>query len=142
MAITIMIQEDGIDQGETFTVSFECDNEDWEEECYQLGCKVARKVAIRILEAMEERLFQQRPKDWEVEDTKKRTRVTRFGEIPVWRRLYKDEKGNYYLDFVTLERRIQMKSPFLWERPPGRDAQNRVLEHSPTNVTKSSYTTH
>ena len=110
MAITIMMQEDGVDQGETLTVSFECDDEDWEEECYQLGCKVAREVAIRVLGTMEERLFQQRPKDWEVEDTKRRTRVTRFGEIPVWRRLYKDEEGSYhflldeYLNWITYRR--------------------------------------
>lgn len=45
MAITIIIKEDGVKQEKTLTL--ECDNEDWEERCYAVGCAVARELAVR-----------------------------------------------------------------------------------------------
>ena len=96
MAITIIIKEDGAKQAKTFTLECECDNEDWEERCYQLGCAVARELAVRRLSIIEERLFQQRPRSWEVEGFRQRTRVTRFGKITVRRRLYKADEGVYH----------------------------------------------
>jgi hypothetical protein len=65
----------------------------WEEESYQIGCGAARQAALRRLEEIEKWLFQNYPQSWHVEGTRPRTLVTRFGEITLKRRLYKDEKG-------------------------------------------------
>ncbi len=66
---------------------------DWEQASYQVGCEVARQEALRRLQEIEERIFQNYPHSWHVECSRKRTLVTRFGEITIKRRLYKDEKG-------------------------------------------------
>lgn len=71
-------------------------DEDWEERCYQLGCKVARGVATRYLEDKAEQLDKERPAGYRVKNTKERTLVTRFGDITFRRRLYQDRKGEYH----------------------------------------------
>jgi hypothetical protein len=68
----------------------------WEEVCYQKGCAKAREEAQQYLQALGERLHQQRPRGWEVRDWRERTLVTRFGEIRVRRRFYQDQEGNYH----------------------------------------------
>lgn len=69
---------------------------EWEEECYQQGCVLARQEAIKRLQEMEEKLFCYRPCSWRVEGFRERTLVTRFGEITIRRRLYRDEKEGYH----------------------------------------------
>jgi hypothetical protein len=69
---------------------------DWEQECYQKHCANARQDAVQRLTVLEERLFQQRPSSWKVEGFRSRTIVTRFGEVRVRRRLYRDEQGKYH----------------------------------------------
>ena len=69
---------------------------EWEEECYQKGCALARQEAIKRLKEIEERLFQHRPCSWRIEGFRKRTLVTRFGEVTISRRLYRDEEENYH----------------------------------------------
>jgi len=93
MAMTIIIKDDDGKQVETTLDFDEHHDRDWEEVCYQLGCAVAREVAIRWLKVIEEGLFQKRSKNWEIEGFRKRIRVTRFGKFNIWRRLYNDEKG-------------------------------------------------
>lgn len=90
---------------------------DWEAECYQYGCKAAREEAIRRLKAIDDRLFQQRPKSWKVEGSYKRTLVTRFGDLTVRRRLYQDDEGNYHflLDEYLNWQPYQQASPSLTE---------------------------
>ena len=49
----------------------------WEEECYQYGCRMAQQEALRRLSEIEERLSAFHPKDWHIEGFRKRTIVTR-----------------------------------------------------------------
>jgi hypothetical protein len=68
----------------------------WEKESYREGCEVARQRALKHLEEIEERLYQARPTSWKVIGWRERTLVTRFGELRIKRRLYRDEKGGYH----------------------------------------------
>lgn len=90
---------------------------DWEKECYQIGCETARKEALKRLKAIEERLFENYPSTWHVEGSRKRTMVTRFGEITITRRLYKDEKGvsHFLLDEYLRWQPGQLATPNLQE---------------------------
>jgi hypothetical protein len=45
MAITIIMKKDDGDQVEMTLGPECCDDTDWEEVCYQIGCKVARRLA-------------------------------------------------------------------------------------------------
>ena len=67
----------------------------WEEESYRIGCEAARREAEERLSRMEEELFAGKPAGWRVEGWRVRTLVTRFGEVSVRRRLYRDESGKY-----------------------------------------------
>lgn len=88
MAMTIIIKDDDGKQVE-MTVDFdEYHDREREEVCYQLGCAIARKVAVRWLKVMEAGLLQERSRKWETEGFHKRIRVTRFGKFGIWRRLY------------------------------------------------------
>jgi hypothetical protein len=96
MTIQIIVKEDIGDQVEmTLDPSCYADSE-WEEVCYQIGCAVARELANDWLDIMDESLKQSRPKSMKVEKFCKRTLVSRFGEVTVWRRLYRDDKGKYH----------------------------------------------
>jgi hypothetical protein len=68
----------------------------WEDVCYRIGCARARQEAEERLQALEQRLDQQRPGEWQVEGWRERTLVTRFGEIRVRRHLYRDPQGQYH----------------------------------------------
>lgn len=74
----------------------QCDDLEWEKDSYQEGCALARRLAIKRLEGIEERLYQNHPASWEVIGFRGRTFVTRFGELRINRRLYRDEKGSYH----------------------------------------------
>ena len=69
---------------------------DWEKESQQEGYAISRERAIQRLVAIEERLFQNHPPDWESKDFKERTLATYFGDITISRRLYQDEQGGYH----------------------------------------------
>jgi hypothetical protein len=87
MAVTSITQSEPSCQGEA---------ESWEDTCYRLGCARARQEAEERLRALEQKLDQQRPREWQVEGWRERTVVTRFGEIRVRRRLYCDPGGVYH----------------------------------------------
>ena len=95
MAVKIIIQDGAGDQIEKFTLT-ELDAKGWEEQCYQIGCKVARKVCTLLLSSLEEGLFQSRPQGCRVVGFRKRKLVTRFGDVRFDRRLYKDSEGKYH----------------------------------------------
>lgn len=97
MAMTIIVKEDDGDQVE-ITLDPEChDDGEWEEVCYQIGCSVARELATRWLGAIGERLHQEHSESMQVECFCERTLMSRFGEVTVRRRLYRDDKDEYHL---------------------------------------------
>jgi len=96
MAVTIIMRKDDGDQVEMTLDPESCDDSDWEEVCYQMGCRVARKLATWLLGFMEERLHQEHPQDMQMENFCERTLVSRFGEVTVSRRLYQDANGEYH----------------------------------------------
>ena len=89
----------------------------WEEECYQIGCEVARDQAHARLSAVEERLDNQRPSGWKLEGWRKRIVMTRFGEVTINRRVYRDQDGCYhaYLDEHLGLPKGQLATPSLTE---------------------------
>ena len=89
----------------------------WEEECYQIGCEVARDQAYGRLSAVEERLQKERPLGWEVQGWGKRVVLTRFGEVTGIRGLYRDQQGTYhmYLDEYLGWSQGQSATPSLTE---------------------------
>lgn len=93
MATDRLTEHEGHYQGSVFEDE---QGYDWEERSYQKGCEVARDEAERQLCLMEEDLFRQRPSEWKVVSWQERTLLTRFGEIRVRRRLYRDESGTYH----------------------------------------------
>ena len=95
MAMKIVLLDQDKNQVETL-LSIEIQDGDWESESYQIGCNAARAIATRLVEKMEEGLFQNRPSGLRVKDIRKRTLLTRFGHITVSRRLYQDEQGKYH----------------------------------------------
>jgi hypothetical protein len=93
MAVIIIIADENGNQLEK--INPEIKSENWEEECYQIGCKVAKTVASQYLQETEQKLFDERDKALRVKDIKQRTILTRFGEIAIQRRLYRNKKGEY-----------------------------------------------
>jgi len=69
---------------------------EWEQDCYQKGCTLARQEAMIRLSEIDKRLFQNYPTGWEIEGFRERTLMTRFGEVTIRRRLYRDEEGGYH----------------------------------------------
>jgi hypothetical protein len=70
--------------------------ESWEEESYRIGCEAARREAQKRLSRLEYDLFAGKPTGWRVEGWRERTLVTRFGEVKVKRRLYRDKNGKHH----------------------------------------------
>ena len=89
----------------------------WEQESYQIGCALARQEALRRLQAIEARLFKALPLSWHVIANKERTLVTRFGEITLKRRLYRDDQGrtHFLLDEALGLSAYQLATPSLQE---------------------------
>jgi len=96
MAIEIIAQDEHGNQIKKVELNTALSPEDWEEQLYKLGCKLISEVCVFLLEHMEESLFQSRPKDLPVVGFRKRTLVTRFGDITFDRRLYTDSEGEYH----------------------------------------------
>ncbi len=116
MAMKIIIEYDNEKQVE---ISVELDEDkNWEEVCYQIGCKVAREVAMLWLKAMEEVLHQHKEKSLRVECRRSRIRVTRFGKFSIRRRLYIDSHGNYRF---LLDEHLNWL-PYKWSTPSLRKA--------------------
>jgi Uncharacterised protein family (UPF0236) len=93
----------------------ERNDQHWEADCYQLGCRLARQEAVHRLEALEHRLHAQCPRTWKAKGWAKRTLVTRFGEIRIRRRLYQGKAGAYHclLDEYLGWSKAQVATPSL-----------------------------
>jgi hypothetical protein len=115
MAIMIILQDEHGNQIEKTELTTEVNPEDWEEQYYQICCKLIRKACTLILSALEEKLFQSHPLDWRVIGFRERTLVARFGDITVKRCLYMDSKGEYHflLDEYMDWKRNQSATPSL-----------------------------
>ena len=96
MAMMIILQDEHGNQIEKTELTAEVNPEDWEEQYYQICCKLIRKACTWLLWKLEEKLFQSHPLDWRVIGFRERTLVTRFGDITVRRRLYMDREGEYH----------------------------------------------
>lgn len=90
---------------------------DWEEECYQEGCAYAREQAQRRLSALDDQLLGDKPRGWTTLGFRERTLVTRFGDVVVRRRMYRDDAGQtrYRLDEALMWKPYQQASPSLTE---------------------------
>jgi hypothetical protein len=95
----------------------------WEKECFEIGCKAARQEYLKRIEELEARLYQDHPRDLEIEGFKERTIATSFGEITLKRRLYKAKKGGYHF---LLDEYLEL-SPYQLATP---DYQERVVEQA------------
>ena len=69
---------------------------EWEGKIFQQVCEQGQREAVVYLDGLEDALFQQRPAGWEVVGFRERMLVTRFGEVHIRRRLYRDESGSYH----------------------------------------------
>ena len=96
MAIEIIAQDEHGNQIEKVVLDTEMDPENWEEQYYQIGCRLISQICMLALSMLEERLFQSRPGEWRVIGFRERTLVTRFGDVTVNRRLYIDSEGEYH----------------------------------------------
>lgn len=81
------------DVGEVGRTAGDAGGSAWEEVCFVAACAYARGLATTMLAALEARLHGQRPPGITVEGWRARTVVTRFGEVRVWRRLYRDSRA-------------------------------------------------
>jgi len=69
--------------------------QEWERFWFQNACAWAREKARQTLEAWDEWLWRHKPPEWRVVGKRRRTLVTRFGDVTFQRRLYQDETGAY-----------------------------------------------
>ena len=76
--------------------------QDWEGHFYREACARAQEEAAAYLAWLDDQLLGQKPAEWRVVGKRPRTVVTRFGEVTIQRRLYRDEqgKGRFLLDEV------------------------------------------
>ena len=65
----------------------------WEQESYREGCAYPREQARVRLKALDDELLRRKPKGWTVLGVRERTMVTRFGEVVIRRRIYRDQGG-------------------------------------------------
>lgn len=66
---------------------------EWEEESYREGCAYARELAESRLEALDDELMRSRPKGLRLVGSRQKTLVTRFGDVSIVRRMYRDTDG-------------------------------------------------
>ena len=92
MAENIIKQDNNIKQDE---INIGISLEQWEEDCFNIGCQKARDEAVNMLTQIEQRLHESRHKCWKVIGFRERTLLTRFGEITIQRRLYRNSKDEY-----------------------------------------------
>ena len=63
---------------------------DWEEESYLQGCTYARELAEHRLSALDDELMRSRPMGLRLVGFREKTLVTRFGDVIIRRRMYRD----------------------------------------------------
>ena len=68
---------------------------DWEGPIFRWACGVARALTERLLGELDAALAEEREAGWVIEGMRTHTIATRFGELRVKRRLYRDEQGQY-----------------------------------------------
>ena len=68
----------------------------WESRVFAQVCVAGQQQAVEYLAAVEESLLAQRPAGWVVVGFRARNLVTRFGEVHIRRRLYRDQEGGYH----------------------------------------------
>lgn len=68
----------------------------WESRVFQQVCVAGQRAASEYLVVLDETLFRQRPVGWRVVGFRERTLVTRFGEVRLQRRLYRERGGAYH----------------------------------------------
>jgi hypothetical protein len=83
MAIEIIAQDEYGNQIEKVELPTEVNPEDWEEQFYQMGCRLISSVCSIVMSMVEERLFHSRSEDLRVIGFRERTLVTRFGDVTV-----------------------------------------------------------
>lgn len=66
---------------------------DWEGESYREGYACARELALRRLKAIDDELKRSRSEGMRLVGFRQRTLVTRFGDVVVRRRMYRDTVG-------------------------------------------------
>ena len=90
---------------------------DWEEESYRQGCSHARELAGGRLKALDDELMRSRPKGLRLLGSRDRTLVTRFGDVTVGRRMYRDTEGRtvFPLDEYLGWEPQQLASPAITE---------------------------
>ena len=90
---------------------------DWEEETYRVGCAYARELAERRLQTLDDELMRIRPKGLRLVGSRDRTVVTRFGDVTIGRRLYRDTDGEtvFLLDEYLGLKPQQQASPSITE---------------------------
>ena len=90
---------------------------DWEQEAYRAGCAHARELGERRLQTLDDELMHNRPKGLRLVGSRGRTLVTRFGDVTVERRLYRDTDGEtvFLLDEYLGWKPQQQASPSITE---------------------------
>ena len=90
---------------------------DWEETSYREGCAYAREKAVTRLRTLDDELLRCKPRGWTVLGFRDRTMVTRFGDMVVSRRMYRDSEGRtvFALDEYLGWKRRQLASPSITE---------------------------
>ena len=90
---------------------------DWEQEAYRAGCAHARELGERRLQTLDDELMRSRPKGLRLVGSRGRTLVTRFGDVTVERRLYRDTDGEtvFLLDEYLGWKPQQQASPSITE---------------------------
>ena len=85
----------------------------WESRIFEQVCTAGQREASKYLAALEEWLFVHRPVGWKVVGHRQRTLVTRFGDVHIRRRLYRDRHGGYHflLDEFLGQRANQAATP-------------------------------
>lgn len=68
----------------------------WESRVFQRVCQAGQEEAAAYLKKLDEALKGKRPRGWQVVGFRERTMVTRFGEVSIWRRIYRDRGGGYH----------------------------------------------
>ena len=113
MAMTIILTDDNGNQLKTIKANI--NKQSWEDDCFTLGCELAKELATQYLKELDDKLNKERSKDLSVKDIRERTILTRFGHIAVRRRIYKDKqrKHHYLLDEYLNWRPNQQATPDL-----------------------------
>ena len=90
---------------------------DWEEESYLQGCAYARELAEHRLSALDDELMRSRPMGLRLVGFREKTLVTRFGDVTIRRRMYRDSDGEtvFPLDEYLGLKPQQLASPSITE---------------------------